>query len=127
MSVATLPCTEELAFAEALDAMGGDGELLQEIVEIFLETGPEQFAELEASIAAQDLAAMQTVAHGLKGSAASIGALGFAAVARELEFLAKAGSGDSAAALLARMRAQFAELEEVCAGVDWEGLPRLDY
>ena len=127
MSVSTLPCTADLAFEEALDAMGGDGELLQEIVEIFLETGSDQFHQLEKSIAEGDLEMLETVAHGMKGSAASIGALGFSVVARELEFLARGGSVDGAPELMIRLREKYTLLEVACAEVDWESLPRLDY
>jgi HPt (histidine-containing phosphotransfer) domain-containing protein len=41
--------------AEAMENMDGDAELLQEIVTIFMETGPEQMAALANSIAAGEV------------------------------------------------------------------------
>ncbi|RKZ10064.1 hypothetical protein DRQ50_14675 [bacterium] len=127
MTVSTLPCTAELAFEEALDAMGGDGELLQEIVEIFLETGHEQLRQLETAAERGDMELLQNVAHSLKGSAASIGALGFAAVARDVECMARVGGRTHVQELLVHLREKYEELEAVCAEVDWDILPSLSY
>lgn len=127
MTVLTLPCTDEFALGEALDAMGGDGELLQEVVEIFLETGLGRIGSLEQAVADGQLDHVQTVAHGMKGSAASIGALGFSAAARELESVAKAGDWDRTARLLDRLQEKFEDFRAACSDIDWESLPRLEY
>ncbi len=115
-----LPSTPEIDFREALDQMGGDVELLHEVVGVFLETAQNLFREIDESLAEGDLPRLQTVAHGLKGSAASIGALEFSAVAGELEILAMQGEGAGAPEILSRLRESLTRLAAACAMVDWE-------
>lgn len=115
-----LPCTPDIDFCEALDQMGGDVELLHEVVEIFFETAPELFRQIDEALAGNDLPRLQMVAHGLKGSAASIGALGFSAVARELENAARQENAAAIPAVLARLREALNQLAGACALVDWE-------
>ena len=52
---------------QALANMEGDVELLQEIVEVFLEVAPEQLDELTAGIEAGEVGSVGTLAHGMKG------------------------------------------------------------
>lgn len=119
MSQPTLDTTGVLDLTAALAQMDGDAELLQEIVGIFLETGPEQLEAIAAALAARDAAQVALVAHGMKGGASNFCAGRFVGAARELELAAKGGSLAGAADLLARMRAEFAELQDVAAAVDW--------
>ena len=125
MTVSTLPGTAELAFEEALDAMGGDGDLLQEIVEIFLETCREQLRQLEMAIDRGDMDVLQNVAYGMKGSTACIGALGLASVAREGECTARDGDQNHARELVIHLREKYEEMAAICAEIDWDLLPSL--
>ena len=124
MNQPTIDVASVMDLAVAMQQMDGDAELLQEIVEIFVETGPEQLDALAASIAAGDAAQTALVAHGMKGGASNFCAGRFVDSARALELHAKDGSVAGADALLARMREDFAELAEVVAVVNWAEVQR---
>lgn len=121
-----LPRTSDIDFCEALDQMGGDGDLLKEVIDIFFETAPDQFQEMEDALDDEDMSRLQTVAHGLKGSAASIGAIGFSTIARELEAQARTGEGDNPRVILVRLRESLKELAAACSMIRWEDLAALD-
>jgi HPt (histidine-containing phosphotransfer) domain-containing protein len=111
-----------LSLAETLANLGDDPELLRELLDFFVEVAPQQLDDLEAVIAAGDVAATEMLAHGMKGGAANVGAVRMAATARELELLTKDGSLEGAEALMTDLRAEFAALAAVLPGVDWQRL-----
>jgi len=108
-----------LNLSEAMENMDGDAELLAEIVEIFVETAPQQFDALAAAIAAGDVADVAIKAHGMKGGASNFCAGKFVGSALKLEQLAKSGTLEGAEDLLAAMRSDYAELGEVVAVINW--------
>jgi HPt (histidine-containing phosphotransfer) domain-containing protein len=110
--------------AGAVGQMEGDTELLREIVEIFMETAPEQLQAIENAIAAGDAARVALVAHGMKGGASNFCADRFVAAARELELTARNGDLAAAPQLLARMREGYSDLDEVAAVINWDELHR---
>src|SRR5258708_33578085 len=59
---------------EALSRVGGDGELLHEIAQLFLEDYPRSLAELREAAGRGDARIVERAAHGLKGAAANFGA-----------------------------------------------------
>lgn len=69
-----------------------DPSALTELVELFLEDLPVRFAELRSAAARNDVAALRTSVHTLKGSASNMGARRLAEVCRNLE--EKLGKGD---------------------------------
>jgi signal transduction histidine kinase/DNA-binding response OmpR family regulator len=71
--------------AEALDRIGGDKELLQELCHIFLEESPKLLGKLQQAIAAGDSDGVMRAAHSLKGEASYLGAGGTSQAARQLE------------------------------------------
>jgi HPt (histidine-containing phosphotransfer) domain-containing protein len=114
--------TRVLDLEGTLDNLGGDPELLEELVGFFLEMVPQQIEDLAAVVAAGDVAAVDLQAHSIKGGAANVGAIRVSAAARELELLAKAGGLDGADAMVARIREEFAALQAVAPQVDWSTL-----
>jgi len=70
--------------------VGGDEKLLREVVRVFLEDGPAKLSALAVALAAQDAGALALAAHGLKGSAAALGARPAMDAAAHLEALARA-------------------------------------
>jgi len=58
----------------ALSRVGGDGELLHEIAQIFLQDYPRSLAELRDAAGRGDTHGVERTAHGLKGAAANFGA-----------------------------------------------------
>ena len=105
-----------------LENLGGDPELYQEIFDFFMEIVPQQLDDLQAVQEAGDVAAVDLQAHSMKGGAANVGAVRMTAVARELETLAKNGSLDGAADLVAQLRVEFAALQAVVPQVNWNSL-----
>lgn len=106
--------------AEAMGNMDGDADLLREIVSIFMETGNAQLASLANAIAAGAVKDVAIQAHGMKGGASNFCARKFVASALKLELLAKSGTLDGAGTLLAAMKANFAELEELVVLINWD-------
>ena len=105
-----------------LENLGGDPELLQELLEFFMELGPGQLDDLQSVVEAGDIAAVDLQAHSMKGGAANVGAVRVRDVAKELEMLAKSGSLDGAAELFAQLRSEFEDLQTVMPSVDWSAL-----
>ena len=96
----------------ALHWVGGDRELLLELVGIFVEEAPDRLAELQDAAAARDAATVERVAHGLKGSAGILGAARLRTASAELEERAIAERFDGVPGLLAGLER---ELERVVA------------
>lgn len=108
----------------AMTNMDGDVELLQEIMEIFLETAEEQLQSIENCIIIGDIGQVATQAHGMKGGASNFCAGKFVASALRLEQLAKSGTLEGAHDLLAVMRASFGEVREVAQVINWAEVGR---
>jgi HPt (histidine-containing phosphotransfer) domain-containing protein len=114
--------TRVLDLQGTLENLGGDPELLHELVDFFLEMAPQQVEDLATVVAAGDVAQVDLHAHSLKGGAANVGAVRVSAAARELEMLAKSGSLEGAAAMLTRVQEELAALQHVAPQVDWSTL-----
>jgi HPt (histidine-containing phosphotransfer) domain-containing protein len=68
------------------------GPFVAELIHTFVEDGRELIAALRRTLAAPDVDAFRRAAHSLKSTGETVGALGLAAIARELETAARAGS-----------------------------------
>jgi HPt (histidine-containing phosphotransfer) domain-containing protein len=66
--------TAILNLAAALDRLGGDKELLEEVAQLFLQTSPDLLAEIRRAVAAGNAEALERSAHTLKGSVGNFGA-----------------------------------------------------
>jgi HPt (histidine-containing phosphotransfer) domain-containing protein len=58
----------------ALSRVGGDVELLKEVIELFLDDYPSTFQKIKSAVAASDASALEQHAHSLKGSVSTFGA-----------------------------------------------------
>jgi HPt (histidine-containing phosphotransfer) domain-containing protein len=76
---------------ERLMATMGRG-FVAELIDTFVEDGRELIAALRRALAETDLDAFRRAAHSLKSNSQTLGASGLAALARELEAMARAGS-----------------------------------
>ena len=83
---------------ERVRAAHGDlgAEFVAELATTFVEDGRELIATLRRSQQAKDLDGFRRAAHSLKSNGETLGAMGLAAQARELEAMARAGSLDAA-------------------------------
>ena len=97
---------------ENLRLLGDDDPaFLADIIDLFLEDTPPLLASLQAAIATNDLGSMRMAAHTLKGSAANLGAVVLANIARDIEHQAREGDSSGIPALTATLVASFAQTE----------------
>ena len=80
---------------EALDRVGGDMDILKELVEVFFEECPKLMDEIRDAIASSDATALRRAAHTLKGTADIFSAKCVVETALKLETMARDGSLDS--------------------------------
>jgi CheY-like chemotaxis protein len=95
-----------LDVAAALEYMGGDRELLGELLAIFKEDAPGYLQALGHAVDRSDPAALMTAAHALKGSLHVLGVKAAAALAADLEQLGRSGGLEGASHLLARLESE---------------------
>ena len=105
--------------ATALDQLGGDRELLGEVVETFVDTIPDMVAAIEAALTDRDGAALMAAAHSIKGAAANIGAKPTQAAAESLESLGERNEMAEAESMLGNLQSRLAALRAAVAN----GLP----
>jgi two-component system sensor histidine kinase/response regulator len=89
---------------ELLERMGGDREILAEIVGLFLRHCPKQLAELSEAVARGDALRIERAAHALKGEVSNLASAPATAAALRLELMGRDGN-------LAGAREGFADLE----------------
>jgi two-component system, sensor histidine kinase and response regulator len=94
------------------ERLGGDEELIRDVVSCFLDDIPLQLRRLEEHLRAGDAASAGAQAHGLKGAAANVGGAAFSATAHEMERAGRAGRLDAAAALMPELERRFAVLQK---------------
>ena len=75
----------------ALSRVGGDVELLKEVIELFLDDYPSTFEKIKNAVDASDSSALEHHAHSLKGSVSTFGAGPAFEAAFELEKQGRAG------------------------------------
>jgi PAS domain S-box-containing protein len=101
--------------AELLDRVGGDEEIADEIIQIFLDEYEKQSAALTEAVATGNADRLREVAHSLKGASGNVSAHALARAARALEDTGRSGQMDNAAAQLQQLRAE-ADRWKIAAG-----------
>jgi len=76
----------------ALERVGGDEDLLREIVRLFLDECPRLIAHIQEAIDAGDTRRLEREAHSLKGSVANFGAEPVVKAALALEVIGRSGN-----------------------------------
>lgn len=87
--------------------VAGEPDLIVELIELYDEDTPRRLATIRSALAEIDLAALRRAVHGLKGSSASLGARGVAALCDELEALPDEDSAREGAGLLTRLECEY--------------------
>ncbi|HTO95483.1 MAG TPA: response regulator [Myxococcales bacterium] len=103
---------EVLDEKDLLSLVGGDGAVVRELAQLFLEDGAQRLLDIEKALAAGDHAGLRTAAHTLKGSAGSICGRRTADAARHLEQLAEAKDFLGARHAFATLSREVARLQE---------------
>jgi histidine phosphotransfer protein HptB len=96
-------------FHELKETMGED--FIPELVATYLEEIPELLKTLKQGLEDGNAQTFTRAAHSIKSSSASMGALDFAAQARELEMIGKSGDLSQAGAHVDRLVAAYPEVE----------------
>ena|SRR5579864_510534 len=65
---------QQLDESLALSRVGGDADLLREVIELFLDDYPQAIEGIRSAVAAHDATALEHQAHSLKGSVSTFGA-----------------------------------------------------
>lgn len=108
----------------ALHHTGDDADILEQILRMFLEQGPERMALVESALAQGAAKELERESHGLKGAAATLGMEDLRQASYAVERLAAEGRLEQALGGVARMRAAMeTALAVVRAEVDGPGPP----
>lgn len=91
--------------ALALERVGGDAELLQEVARLFLDDCPNAMGMIRKAIEAGDPKALERAAHNLKGAVANFGAEATVHAAFRLEEMGRAGRMEEVALAFQRLEA----------------------
>ena len=103
---------EEAINSEALDELRSlMGESLNEVLQTFLDFVPDQINELSTAVFNNDADGVFNLAHKMKSSSSSIGALGLAHTAEQIELIGRAGSTEGAAELLQQLKGMYSDAE----------------
>ena len=95
--------------AELKSTVGVD--FIGELIDAYLEETPRLIADLRQSLASQDAPTFGRNAHSIKSSSASLGALSFASLAKELEMMGKAGDLAGVEARVERLAEDYVKVE----------------
>ena len=96
---------------DALEKVGGDREILEEILIVFSESYPEQLSELKNAINNGDAPIVERAAHTLKGSVGTFSAKKSLETAFRLETMGREGNLQEAAAVYSKLEQEIEELE----------------
>jgi len=94
---------------ESLRELGGDA-LVAQVIDAFVADAPDVLATVRLSLEQGDVDKLRRAAHTLKSNSATIGAVAFSELCRELEQRAKNGDLAGAAEVAARIDAEYAGL-----------------
>lgn len=97
----TLPIWDRAA---ALGRLGGDEELLSELMEMLLDQIEEGMVHLAEAIERRDARGIEQTAHSLKGASASLSAERFRQYASQLEQIGRSGNLSDAANVLVKLQ-----------------------
>jgi two-component system sensor histidine kinase/response regulator len=88
----------------ALEMLGGDEDLLNEMVEIFLSDSPKLLGRMEQALSLGDSSKLELAAHSLKGELQYLGVIEAIGQAQQLEIAGRDGELEGAEDLLASLR-----------------------
>jgi HPt (histidine-containing phosphotransfer) domain-containing protein len=110
------PASEPADMAGTLERIGGDADLLQELIEMFLDDNRQSLEAMRGSLARSDAAAFTLQAHTLLGAAGFFGARAAADLAGQLEALGRSGDLSGAEPLVRKLDAALEVLEAALRG-----------
>ena len=99
------------------DSAGGDPELVRELIDLYVESTDSQLPALEEAVSSGDGEASRSVAHGIKGASAAMGAEEAAEAFRQLEVLGRGGDAVELPEALRIARQAYGRAREQLRGV----------
>ncbi len=90
----------------------GDTSLVSELIEIFLEDGPERVRTTLEAVASDDMDAVERATHSLKGSSGNLGATYLMETAEEMQTASRRGDSERVKQLAPELEARFAAAED---------------
>ena len=97
------------AFAAVKETMG---DIFNEVIATFMGYVPQQISKLGDAIEQSDSELSFQLAHAIKSSSSSIGALGLARTAEQIELLGRASNLDGAGAHYQKLQQQYEEVAD---------------
>ena len=98
--------------AEALETVGGDMDILKEIIVVFLESYPDQLKEIKKGIDKSDAGVIEQASHSLKGAVANLSASKAQESAFQLEIIGREGRLEEAHDVYLTLEQELIEAEE---------------
>ena len=92
---------------------GGDTAFEKELLRMFVGDTEESLNQLATAISAQNLGAVQEIAHYIKGASANVGAVGMSKTAAQIEMSAKTGNLRSAPRSLKQLQTLYREVQRL--------------
>ena len=103
---------EQAIKMEALDELRSlMGDAVDEVLQTFIDYVPGQIDELGKAIINGDAESVFNIAHRMKSSSSSIGALGLAHAAEQIELIGRSGSTEGTAELLDNVKDLYTDVE----------------
>jgi HPt (histidine-containing phosphotransfer) domain-containing protein len=102
-------------FNQLKDMVGAD--FIQELIDTYIVETADLITQLRKVLVDQDAAAFGRLAHSIKSSSASLGALAFSQQARELEMMGKANDLANAGPKLEKLRNDFLVVKDCLEGL----------
>jgi two-component system sensor histidine kinase/response regulator len=114
-SITELPAFDKLDRNAILERVEGDEQLLEEIVQLFIEDCPRLVGQMKDSLREQNAAGLRLAAHTLKGSLGYFEPSRACVLAHELEILGRDGKLEDAAPVYQALVAMIEELQPLLA------------
>ena len=99
----------------ALENMGGDENLLKEVLVIYQEEAPKKMCNLHTAIEESDSEGIMCAAHSLKGASANIGAVSVRDIASEIEMAGRDKRISAITELVDRLHEELCRLDSLIA------------
>ncbi|MBK5109026.1 MAG: Hpt domain-containing protein [Anaerolineales bacterium] len=94
-----------------LEAVGGDGEFLTELLDTYFVDSPQQFATMHKALKDNNSEEFRRAAHSLKSNSANFGAIDLSERAKNLEDLGKEGQLEQAAVPLQEAESEYTRVK----------------
>jgi two-component system, sensor histidine kinase and response regulator len=102
---------------KVLEGLGGDQELFEEVLNLFLEDSDRLLHDIQSAVALKDAAALGRSAHALKGSVANLSSGAAHTYAADLEKMGRNGECNGAQELVAKLGNALQELQHAASNL----------